>query len=126
MADAAPPSDAMEVESATPAAEPVAAEPAEILDDDIIAVGIDLGTTYSCVGLWRTALNDVEILANDQGNKTTPSYVAFTEGERLIGEAAKNQVHPPQTAPLPRRSFFFVSGLFKMRLPLFLRPHRLH
>jgi len=72
------------------------------------AIGIDLGTTYSCVGVWQEQNDRVEIIHNDQGNKTTPSCVAFTNSQRLIGDAAKNQASSNPTNTVFGNSFILL------------------
>ncbi len=67
-------------------------------------IGIDLGTTYSCVGIFKNGR--VEIIPNEFGNRITPSYVAWSDEERLVGEAAKNQAHIN-----PMRSVYVVKRL---------------
>lgn len=96
-----------------------------------IAIGIDLGTTYSCVGVWQDQTDRVEIIHNDQGNKTTPSCVAFTNSQRLIGDAAKNQAssNPTNTifgnsfcvyfCPFFSTRFIYVFHLYKVYIFVF-------
>ena len=67
-------------------------------------IGIDLGTTYSCVGIFKNGR--VEIIPNEFGNRITPSFVAFTDEERLVGESAKNQA-----SINPKRSVYVVKRL---------------
>jgi len=83
----------------------VRAEEQTVQKEDLgTVIGIDLGTTYSCVGVMQKG--KVEILVNDQGNRITPSYVAFTDEERLVGDAAKNQY-----ASNPRRTIFDIKRM---------------
>ncbi|CAF9904719.1 MAG: hypothetical protein GOMPHAMPRED_002925 [Gomphillus americanus] len=83
----------------------VKAEDEKVVKEDLgDVIGIDLGTTYSCVGVMQAG--KVEILVNDQGNRITPSYVAFTDDERLVGDAAKNQY-----AANPTRTVFDIKRL---------------
>lgn len=70
----------------------------------ITVIGIDLGTTYSCVGIMKGG--KVEILVNDQGNRITPSWVAWNDEERLVGDAAKNQA-----SANPHRTIFDIKRL---------------
>ncbi|KAJ1692978.1 hypothetical protein LUZ63_009676 [Rhynchospora breviuscula] len=74
------------------------------------AIGIDLGTTYSCVGVWHQGR--VEIIANDQGNRKTPSCVAFTDKERHVGDAAKNQIDMNPTNTIFSELFILHFFLF--------------
>ena len=83
------------------AAPTLAAEKSEIEGP---VIGIDLGTTYSCVGIYKNGR--VEIIPNELGNRITPSFVAFTDDERLVGEAAKNQA-----SSNPKRSVYVVKRL---------------
>ena len=78
------------------------------------AIGIDLGTTYSCAAIWLSRKKRVEIIPNEQGNRITPSCVAFSDSELLVGESAKNQI-----ARNPANTVFGKIFLFKRFMQLF-------
>jgi L1 cell adhesion molecule like protein len=72
------------------------------------AIGIDLGTTYSCVAVWQSQNNRAEVIHNEQGNRTTPSFVAFTDDQRLIGDAAKIQAASNPTNTVFGNFYLFI------------------
>ncbi|KAM0028223.1 putative Heat shock protein 70 family [Helianthus debilis subsp. tardiflorus] len=76
------------------------------------AIGIDLGTTYSCAAVWFDRKKRVEIIPNEQGNNTTPSFVAFNDSELLVGEGAKDQIARNPTNTVFGKSFYFLFYIF--------------
>ena len=85
-----------------------------------IAIGIDLGTTYSCVAAWFDQHNRVEIIPNEQGNKITPSCLAFNDSQVLVGEGAKNQIHRNPTNTIFGKSVSYFHQQLIQKLYSFL------
>ncbi|PWA63166.1 heat shock protein 70 family, peptide-binding domain protein [Artemisia annua] len=79
---------------------------------DGTAIGIDLGTTYSCVAFWSARRNRVEIIPNEQGKRVTPSCVAWSDNKLLVGEAAKNQINSnSRNTVFGSKEFYLVDRL---------------